>query len=111
MLSTQRSQHRGSHAAAAAHTHSTQPKHHGTLRLCAQYTFTSVVLGWNLLTRERFLAAWFVLFTLPGLYLLGLLRLEGIRADEEVSLPRLLTASAFLIFALSLVPGMFGAVT
>ena len=31
-------------------------------------------LGW--LTRERFLAGWFVLFTLAGLYL-GLLRLEG----------------------------------
>lgn len=67
-----------------------------------------VVLGWNLLTRERFLAAWFVLFALPGLYLLGLLRMEGIKAEEDVSLPRLLTASAFLIFALSLLPGMFG---
>ena len=40
-----------------------------------------VVLGWNLLTRERFLAAWFVLFTLPGLYLLGFLRLEGIKPE------------------------------
>ena len=68
-----------------------------------------VVLGWNLLTRERFLAAWFVLFTLPGLYLLGFLRLEGIKASEDVTLPRLLCASAFLIFALSLLPGMFGA--
>ena len=34
-------------------------------------------LGW--LTRERFLAGWFVLFALAGLYLLGLLALEGSR--------------------------------
>ena len=42
------------------------------------------VLQWNVLTRERFLAAWFVLFALAGLYLLGLLRLEGIDKDEPV---------------------------
>jgi thiol:disulfide interchange protein DsbD len=67
------------------------------------------VLQWNILTRERFLAAWFVLFALPGLYLLGLLRLEGIRQDETLGVGRTLAGAAFLIFSLSLLPGMFGA--
>ncbi|HSP69282.1 MAG TPA: cytochrome c biogenesis protein CcdA [Bryobacteraceae bacterium] len=67
------------------------------------------VLGTNLLTRERFLAAWFVLFAMAGLYLLGLLRLEGIEADDKLGTGRLLSGGALLIFAFSLLPGMFGA--
>jgi thiol:disulfide interchange protein DsbD len=63
-------------------------------------------LGW--LTRERFLAAWIVLFAMAGLYLLGFLRLEGIKADEHMGLGRLLSGMALLIFAVSLLPGMFG---
>jgi thiol:disulfide interchange protein DsbD len=64
-------------------------------------------LGW--LTRERFLAAWIVLFAMAGLYLLGFLRMEGIKPDEPLGLGRLLSGIAFLIFAISLVPGMSGA--
>ena len=63
-------------------------------------------LGW--ITRERFLAAWIVLFAMAGLYLLGFVRLEGIKADENMGLGRLLTGIALLIFAISLLPGMFG---
>ncbi len=63
-------------------------------------------LGW--LTRERFLAAWIVLFAMAGLYLLGFLRLEGIKADDQMGLGRLLSGMALLIFAVSLLPGMFG---
>jgi Thiol:disulfide interchange protein len=44
------------------------------------------VLQWNLLTRERFLAAWFVLFAMAGLYLLGFLRLEGVQPDEPLGI-------------------------
>jgi len=67
------------------------------------------VLQSNLLIRERFLAAWFVLFAMAGLYLLGLLRLEGIEAEDKLGIGRLSFASLFLIFAVSLLPGMFGA--
>jgi len=67
------------------------------------------VLQWNFLTRERFLAAWIVLFTMAGLYLLGYVRLEGISKDEPLGLWRLLIGMAFLGFAISLIPGMFGA--
>ena len=66
-----------------------------------------LMLGW--LTRERFLAAWFVMFALAGLYLLGLLRLEGVEAGEPLRIGRLMVASFFLAMAFSLLPGMFGA--
>lgn len=84
----------------------------GFVILAAMLKYASnvdTILGWNLLTRERFLALWVILFALPGLYLLGFLRLEGIRSGEGVGIPRLLMGTAFLAFALSLVPGMFGA--
>jgi len=84
----------------------------GFVLLAAMFKYLSnidQVLQTNLLTRERFLAAWFVLFTMAGLYLLGLLRLEGVEAGDKMGISRLLTAGAFLIFAVSLLPGMFGA--
>lgn len=62
----------------------------------------------GILTRERFLAAWFVLVSLPGIYLLGFLRLEGVKRDETVGIGRLLTATFLLVIAFSLLPGMFG---
>src|SRR5262249_51076893 len=49
------------------------------------------VLQTNWITRERFLAAWFVLFTMAGLYLLGLLRLEGVEPGDHLGIGRLLT--------------------
>jgi len=66
------------------------------------------VLSWGVLTRERFLAAWIVLTAMAGLYLLGFLRLEGIKAEDHMGLGRLLTGMAFLMLALTFVPGMFG---
>jgi thiol:disulfide interchange protein len=84
----------------------------GFVLLAAMLKYASAidqVLQLNWLTRERFLAAWFVLFAMAGLYLLGLLRLEGVEPDEHLGIGRLITASAFLIFAFSLLPGMFGA--
>ena len=66
------------------------------------------VLQWNVLTRERFLAIWIVLFASAGLYLLGFLRLEGIKPDDRMGLGRLLCGMAFVAFALTLAPGMGG---
>ncbi|HEY3742854.1 MAG TPA: cytochrome c biogenesis protein CcdA [Bryobacteraceae bacterium] len=83
----------------------------GFIILAAMFKYLSnidLVMHWGLLTRDRFLAAWFVLIALAGLYLLGFLRLEGIKSDDHLGVGRLLTASAFLIFAFSLLPGMFG---
>jgi thiol:disulfide interchange protein DsbD len=66
------------------------------------------VLGWGVLTRERFLAAWIVLTAMAGLYLLGFVRLEGVKPDDRMGLGRLLTGMTFLILALTFVPGMMG---
>jgi thiol:disulfide interchange protein DsbD len=83
----------------------------GFVLLAALFKYLSnidQVLQLGLITRDRFLAAWFVLFGLAGLYLLGFLRLEGIEAGDRLGIGRLLVASVLLIFSLSLLPGMFG---
>ncbi len=67
------------------------------------------VLQTGILTRERFLAAWVVLFGMAGFYLLGFVRLPGISRDAELGAVRLLIGTVFVVFGLSLVPGMFGA--
>ena len=48
------------------------------------------VLQTGFLTRERFLAAWVVLFAMAGFYLLGFVRLPGISRDAELGVVRLL---------------------
>lgn len=67
------------------------------------------VMKWGALNRGLFLSIWIVLAAMAGLYLLGFVRLEGVKPDERMGLGRLLTGMAFLVFALSLTPGMFGA--
>jgi thiol:disulfide interchange protein len=84
----------------------------GFVILAASLKYVEAVdqtVGWDFLTRPRFLAAWIVLFAMAGLYLLGFVRLEGIKPDEPMGLWRLLIGMAFLGFAISLAPGMFGA--
>jgi thiol:disulfide interchange protein DsbD len=66
------------------------------------------VLQTGFLTRERFLAAWVVLFAMAGFYLLGFVRLPGISKDSELGVSRLLIGMALVIFAITLIPGMFG---
>jgi thiol:disulfide interchange protein DsbD len=66
------------------------------------------VLQLGILNRERILAAWLVLFSLAGFYLLGLLRLGGVSSDERLGVGRLVVASLFLTFACSLASGISG---
>jgi thiol:disulfide interchange protein len=84
----------------------------GFVVLAAMFKYLSnidQVFQTHILTRERFLAAWIVLFAMAGLYLLGFLKLEGMTKDEPLGVPRTITAAAFLIFAISLTPGLVGA--
>lgn len=84
----------------------------GFIILAAMLKYVSTVdqvLGWNLLTRERYLAFWVVLLALPGFYMLGFLKMEGFKADDKVGAGRLMLATLFLGSALALIPGMFGA--
>jgi thiol:disulfide interchange protein DsbD len=79
------------------------------LAAALKYVYSlDAVLQLGLVTRERFLAAWFVLFGMAGLYLLGFLRLPGIDKDAEIGPWRMLLGIGFLGFAISIVPGMYG---
>ena len=66
------------------------------------------VLGWEILSRERFLAIWMVLFFAAALYLWGLLRFGDEPDSQSVGLVRFGFGAAFLALALSLLPGMLG---
>ena len=66
------------------------------------------VSGSGLLTRERFLAIWIVLFAAAGLYLWGILRFADDGTSTGIGLVRLGIGMGLLAFAISLVPGMFG---
>jgi thiol:disulfide interchange protein DsbD len=84
----------------------------GFIVLAAMFKYLSnidQVFQTHILTRERFLAIWIVLFAMPGLYLLGFLKLEGMTKDEPLGVARALVAAAFLVFAISLTPGLVGA--
>ncbi len=79
------------------------------LAIALKYLSTAdQVLQTDLISRELFLACWIVLFALPGLYLLGFLRMEGIKADDPLGVGRMLVGALFLIFSISLLPGLFG---
>jgi cytochrome c biogenesis protein CcdA/thioredoxin-related protein len=72
--------------------------------------------GWRILDREVFIAAWIVIFVLLGIYLLGKLKFHH---DDELpkndfgqpylSVKRLLFAMASFIFAVYMIPGLWGA--
>ena len=66
------------------------------------------VYQWYILTRERYLAVWIVLLAMAGFYLLGMLRI-GDDESGSVGAGRLGLGGLFLVLAVSLIPGMFGA--
>ena len=64
---------------------------------------------WGLLDREVYLAIWIVVFTLLGLYLLGLIRFQDDPEKRPLNLTRLVLAIVDLSFVVYLIPGMWGA--
>jgi thiol:disulfide interchange protein len=91
----------------------------GFLELALALKFLSnadLAKGWRLLDREIFIAAWIVLFSLLGLYLLGKLKF---RHDDELpkndfgfpflSVTRLSFAIAAFVFSVYMIPGLWGA--
>jgi thiol:disulfide interchange protein len=84
----------------------------GLLEIALALKFLSMVdlaYHWNILTREIFVATWFVLFAVMGLYLLGKVRFSHDSKLEYVSVPRFMFAFLALSFAIYLLPGMWGA--
>ncbi|TAD86507.1 MAG: DUF255 domain-containing protein [Bacteroidetes bacterium] len=64
---------------------------------------------WGLLNRDVFLSIWIVIFVLMGVYLLGKLNFSHDSPLPFLSVPRLFFAMAALIFAMYMVPGLWGA--
>jgi thiol:disulfide interchange protein DsbD len=64
---------------------------------------------WDLLTREWFVAIWFVLFLTMGIYLLGKIRFSHDSPVEKLGVPRFMFALIALTFSVYLFTGMFGA--
>jgi thiol:disulfide interchange protein len=64
---------------------------------------------WGILDREVFLAIWIVLAVLLGVYLLGKIKFSHDSDLTYVSVPRLFLASASFVFAMYLIPGLWGA--
>ena len=91
----------------------------GFLELALALKFLSnadLAKGWRLLDREIFIAAWIVLFSLLGLYLLGKIKF---RHDDELpkndfgfpflTVTRLSFAIAAFVFSVYMIPGLWGA--
>lgn len=84
----------------------------GLLEIALALKFFSMVdmaYHWDILTREIFVGTWFVLFAVMGFYLLGKIRFAHDSPVERVSVTRFMFALSALVFAVYLLPGMWGA--
>ena len=84
----------------------------GLLEIALALKFLSMVdlaYHWDFLTREIFVAFWFVLFLTIGIYLLGFIKFAHDSEVERISVTRYFFAMFSLAFAVYLLPGMWGA--
>jgi thiol:disulfide interchange protein len=84
----------------------------GLLELALALKFLSGVdlaYHWGILTREVFVAIWTTLFFIIGFYLLGKLRFSHDSPVERLTVTRFMFALSSLVFAVYLLPGMWGA--
>ncbi|MCX7697152.1 MAG: protein-disulfide reductase DsbD family protein [Bacteroidales bacterium] len=84
----------------------------GFLELALGLKFLSVadqVYHWRLLDREVYLAIWIVIFSLLGMYYLGIYRFKHDDKTDHISIGRLMLAIVTFSFVLYLIPGMWGA--
>ncbi len=85
----------------------------GFIELALAFKFLSVadlVYHWGILDREIFIAIWIVLSVLLGVYLLGKLRFSHDTAvRHHTSVARFMLSIIPFVFAVYMLPGMFGA--
>ncbi len=84
----------------------------GFLELALALKFLSIAdqaYHWGILDREVYLAAWIVIFSLIGFYLLGKIHLPHDSPAEKVSVPRTVLAIVVFTFVVYMIPGMWGA--
>ena len=84
----------------------------GFIELAFALKFLSVAdlaYGWHILDRETFLALWIAIFTLLGLYLLGMFNFPHDDDNRRTNVPQFFLALASLAFAFYMIPGLWGA--
>jgi thiol:disulfide interchange protein DsbD len=84
----------------------------GLLEIAMSLKFLSMVdlaYHWDFLTREIFVAVWIAVFGIMGMYLLGKLRFSHDSPLETIGVPRFMFALSSIVFAIYLLPGMWGA--
>ncbi|OJJ16792.1 disulfide bond formation protein DsbD [marine bacterium AO1-C] len=84
----------------------------GFAELALALKFLSIidqVYGFNLLSRDVYLAFWIVIFSMIGFYLLGKIRMPHDSPVEKVSVPKAILSVLVFSFVVYLIPGMFGA--
>ncbi len=83
------------------------------------FSVADLAYGWRLLDRETFLCLWILIFALMGCYLLGWIRLPhdedeydddgNVIQRPKIGVMRFFAALCSLVFALYMVPGLWGA--
>ena len=84
----------------------------GFVEIALGLKFLSVadqVYHWGILSRGLYISIWIVCSVLMGIYLLGKLRLRNDSEIKSLSVTRLVLAICSFVFALYLLPGLFGA--
>ena len=84
----------------------------GFIELAFALKFLSVAdlaYGWHILDRETFLSLWIAIFTLLGLYLLGVFNFPHDDEGRRTNVPQFFLALISLAFAMYMVPGLWGA--
>lgn len=84
----------------------------GFLELALALKFFSIAdqaYHWGILDREIYLAAWIVIFSLIGFYLLGKIHMPHDSITDKVSVPRAVLAIVVFTFVVYMLPGMWGA--
>ena len=84
----------------------------GFIELAFALKFLSVAdlaYGWHILDRETFLALWIAIFSLLGLYLLGIFSFPHDDENRRTNVPQFFLALGSLAFAFYMIPGLWGA--
>lgn len=84
----------------------------GLVEIALGLKFLSVadqVYHWGILSRGLYISIWIVCSVLMGIYLLGKLRFRNDSEIKSLSVTRLVLAICSFVFALYLLPGLFGA--
>jgi thiol:disulfide interchange protein len=84
----------------------------GFIEIALAFKFLSIAdqaYHWGILDRDLNIAVWIVISLLTGFYLLGKLKFSHDTDLKYIGVPRLLLAMTCFVFAVYLLPGMFGA--